>query len=83
MSKECGSVNLAEKQEMFVKIQARKRAKLIDRLDHVKRQIEKAEARMNIGGDPGLFEKTVGRLALTHDADKQYVSMIRQEVRSL
>lgn len=78
-----GCVNLAEKQEMFVKIQSAKRKKLLDRLKHVQRQIEKTESRMNIGGDPGLFEKNLGRLALTHERDKDYISMIRCEVRSL
>ena len=70
-------------QEAMLKILARKRAKILDKIDYQKRQLEKVEARMNIAGDPNLFEKNTGHLAMTHETTKQYISTIRQEVRQL
>ena len=79
---ECGSAILAEKQSRYVKRVAEKRktAKLI--LDDQQKIVEKYERRMDVAGNPYLFDKTTGHLAQQHEVSKGFISYVRSGVRS-
>ena len=84
MSKEseCGSASLAEKQSKYVKRVAEKRKVAKAILDEQKRIVEKYERRMDIAGNPHLFDKTTGHLAMQHEVSKGFVSYVRSSVKN-
>ena len=83
MNKESGSgsVNLAERQSRYVKLLARKRRLALERLENDKRLVAEYEDKINVAGNPELFNKITGYLAQQHQVSKEFVSNVRAAVK--
>ena len=83
MNKESGSgsVNLAERQSRYVKLIARKRKLALERIEKDKRLAAEYEDKINVAGNPYLFDKVTGYLAQQHQVSKEFISNVRAAVK--
>ena len=75
--------SVGDQQAAYLKIQSKKRTRLLERREDLDRSIRKCETRMDVAGDPHLFDKMTGFLASKHEVSKELVSSLRDTVRRL
>ncbi len=74
-------MNHAERQSRYVKLQARNRGVALERIKKDRRLAEDYETKINVGGDPHLFDKVTVYLAKQHGVTPEYIVKVRKAVR--